>query len=101
MKSCRVLNVDPGELCRFYTERLALLGDVAARHAGGDYSRITVTESMNGDLLKLVRVDNAPFGEIWVDSTTRPPTIRSRITVGEDHGDTTAEFPNAKPRRIT
>jgi hypothetical protein len=30
---------------------------------------------MDGNLLKLVTIKNAPFGEIWVDPTTRVTTL--------------------------
>jgi hypothetical protein len=89
----KVFGIAQFELGGFYCQQLGRLGDLAARHAGGDYSRLRISESMDGNLLKLVSVDSTPFGEIWVDPTTRPLTVRTRIGVGENIGEISAVFP--------
>ncbi len=92
----KVFGVDSGQLRDFYVQQVVRLGDLAARQAGGDYARVTVSESMDGNLLKLVSIDNATFGEIWVDPTTRPLTVRTRISIGKDKGEISVPFPGKR-----
>lgn len=58
----KVFGVNSGQLRDFYVQQVVRLGDLAARQAGGDYARVTVSESMDGNLLSWSALIMQPSG---------------------------------------